>query len=77
MVETKTKKHVSRFFLDDPKDIKAYEEIVNNPNCALVKKETVVTKEVEREFDESGKMTRLDETQRINWIVEWQEEIVE
>lgn len=77
MVEGKIKKHVSRFFLDDPKDIKSYEEIINNPNCAVVKKETVVTKEVEREFNEDGHMIRMDEQQRINWVVEWQEEVIE
>ena len=76
MVEMKTKKHVSRFFLDTERDVKAYEEIINNPNRAIIKKETVVTKEVERQFQD-GQLIGMTEVQRINWIVEWEEEIFE
>ena len=72
MIEPEYRVKIATFFLDQAADVKAYEAIRNNVNCTIIKRESVMVREVNKEYDE-GKLISSEETQRIQWIVEYEE----
>lgn len=65
----KTVKRVGRFNTSDAKDLKVYEEILNDPNATIVS--TIKEKISEKTFNEEGKMESL--TEYLLLVVTWQE----
>ena len=63
-----TVKRFRLFRTDDPADMERYDELINNPLCAITEK--LMEKEVDKIYEEG----QLRETrERICWLVHWKE----
>jgi len=70
-METKLKLKVGTFYMDVPKDITAYEAILNNESCRILRRESFTLNENEKTFDE-GKLVASVSRQRVHYVVEYE-----
>ena len=75
-IETTPKRKVKMFYLDDPKDVAEYEKILNNPKLTIINREREKIKETHETIDSDHVITK-DSTDRIVYIIDYAEEIVE
>ena len=74
-IQTTTKRRIKQFFLDQPKDIEAYEKILNNPKFSIVNREMIKTKESEK-TTENRVVTEITKD-RISYVIDYAEEVIE
>lgn len=70
-IEPKTQYKVETFFLDDKKEVAAYEAVLNNPMTQILKKETILIKEKEQDYNDDGRLIASRELTRPQWVVEY------
>jgi len=75
-IETTIKRHVEMFYLDDPKDVIAYEKILNNPKLEIINRERDKIKETEEFIDQEAHTITKTSRDRILYIIDYSEEVI-
>lgn len=68
----RVKKFHKRFWIDDYKDMKEYDDLLNDPNVTILS--SVIAPEENTEYNDEGKLISRRKTN--TYLVHWEEEIV-